>query len=50
MTVRERIEESEHLLLSPRAAFADASLGREREEDGTDTEGSEHHRHKILTG
>ena len=32
MTVRERIEESEHLLLSPRAAFADASLGREREE------------------
>ena len=32
MTLRERIEQSEHHILCPRATFADASLGREREE------------------
>jgi dGTPase len=32
MTLRERIEQSEHDLLCAGAAFADASLGREREE------------------
>ena len=32
MTLRERIEQSEHQILCPRATFADASLGREREE------------------
>ena len=32
MTLREQIERSEHQLLDPRATFADASLGREREE------------------
>ena len=32
MTLRERIEQSEHDLLCASAAFADASLGREREE------------------
>ena len=32
MILRERIEQSEHHILCPRATFADASLGREREE------------------
>ena len=32
MTVRERIEQTEHLVLSPYASFSDASRGRERPE------------------
>lgn len=31
--IRERSEQNEHLILSPKAAFADASKGRPREED-----------------
>ena len=32
MTLREQIEQSEHGILCDKAAFADQSLGREREE------------------
>ena len=32
MTIRERTEQAEHLLLAPGATFADASLGRDRPE------------------
>lgn len=33
MTIRERTEQNEHLILAPCAAFADSSRGREREDD-----------------
>ena len=36
MTVRERIEQTEHLVLSPYASFSDASRGRERPEPPCD--------------
>ena len=38
MTVRHRLEETEHLHLSPKAAFSDESRGRVRPEESSDTD------------
>ncbi len=38
MTVRHRLEETEHLHLSPKAAFSDESRGRARPEEPSDTD------------
>lgn len=36
MTIREKLEKREHIVLSPYAAFSDQSLGRDREEEPCD--------------